>query len=223
MFEIIQTLRHAKAPVTAEMLARTLEVTKRTVYRDIATLQGQRVPIEGEAGIGYILRPGFDLPPLMFTSQEVEAISVGLALLDRSGDAGLRAAAKRVSQKINDVLPEDILSVEDTPLFVSGWNAIPQSKIDPEELRAAIREERVLDISYRDEQDTITTRALKPLAIIYYIDAVVVGGWCELRNDFRHFRIDRMIAITQTERSFKGEGVALRTAWECESRAHISR
>lgn len=214
MFEIIQTLRRAKAPVTAQGLADDLEVTKRTIYRDIATLQGQRVPIEGEAGVGYILRPGFDLPPLMFSSEEVEAISVGLALLTRSGDAGLLAAAQRVTQKISDVLPEDARAVEDTPLHVSGWNAIPSSSVSPETLRRAIRAEQVLHLSYQDDQGRETQRDIKPLALIYYVDALVIAAWCELRDGFRHFRLDRIASCTETDRTFAGQGKALRTAWE---------
>jgi len=214
MFEIIQTLRRAKAPVTASSLADDLEVTKRTIYRDIATLQGQRVPIEGEAGIGYILRPGFDLPPLMFSSEEVEAISVGLALLTRSGDARLLAAARRVTQKISDVLPDHAGSVEDSPLLVSGWNAIPSSSVSPDTLRNAIRSEHVLEIGYQDEQGQQTQRTIKPLALIYYVDALVIAAWCELRVGFRHFRLDRIASCTLTERTFTGEGSALRTAWE---------
>ena len=214
MFEIIQTLRRAKMPVTAESLADDLEVTKRTIYRDIAMLQGQRVPIEGEAGIGYILRPGFDLPPLMFSSEEVEAISVGLALLARSGDAGLLAAAQRVTQKISDVLPDHTGSVEDTPLLVSGWNAIPASSVSPDTLRNAIRAEQVLDIAYQDEHGQQTRRTIKPIALIYYVDVLVVAAWCELRDGFRHFRLDRIASCAMTDRMFEGEGPSLRSAWE---------
>ena len=107
MFEIIQLLRSTKRSLTAQQLAESLEVTKRTIYRDIVALQGMRVPIDGEAGVGYIMRPGFDLPPLMFTTEEVEAIAVGLSLLGRTGDTALETAAKNVVRKISDVLPED--------------------------------------------------------------------------------------------------------------------
>jgi len=187
MFEIIQTLRRAKAPVTAEDLADALEVTKRTVYRDIAALQGQRVPIEGEAGLGYILRPGYDLPPLMFGTEEVEAISVGLALLARSGDV----------------------------------NAIPSGTTGPEVLREAIRTEEVLLLCYEDEKKRQTTRTIKPLALIYYVDALVIAAWCELRQDFRHFRLDRVKSYAATDRSFAGEGSALRSAWEARERVEL--
>lgn len=221
MFEIIQTLRRAKAPVTAEDLADALEVTKRTVYRDIAALQGQRVPIEGEAGLGYILRPGYDLPPLMFGTEEVEAISVGLALLARSGDVKLHSAAERVTRKINDVLPGNASSIDDTPLLVSDSNAIPSGTTGPEVLREAIRTEEVLLLCYEDEKKRQTTRTIKPLALIYYVDALVIAAWCELRQDFRHFRLDRVKSYAATDRSFAGEGSALRSAWEARERVEL--
>ena len=142
MFDIIQLLRSADAPLTANDIANWLEVTKRTIYRDIAALQALRVPIEGEAGVGYVMRPGFDLPPLMFTVEEVEAIVVGLALLGRTGDAGLHSAAARAGQKIGAVLPGDgEHDLKDWPLYTSNWNAIPASRVDLRILRRAIREE----------------------------------------------------------------------------------
>ncbi len=107
MFEIIQLLRSANSPLTAHNIASELEVSKRTVYRDMATLQAMRVPVEGEAGLGYVMRPGYDLPPLNFTSDEIEAVIVGLAMLGRTGDAGLQSAARSVEQKIGTVLPND--------------------------------------------------------------------------------------------------------------------
>src|SRR6476660_7786918 len=106
IFDIIQVLRAAKQPVTAAALAEELEVTVRTVYRDVATLQARRVPIEGAPGIGYVLRRGFDLPPLMFTTEEIEAIAVGARLVARTGDAALQIAADSVVSKVTVVLPE---------------------------------------------------------------------------------------------------------------------
>ncbi len=111
LFDIIQTLRTAQAPVTAESLAKHLEVTVRTVYRDIATLQARRVPIEGAAGIGYVLRRGFDLPPLMFSTEEIEAIAVGMRMLRRTGDAGLQAAAETVLSKVTVACPTPCASI----------------------------------------------------------------------------------------------------------------
>ena len=124
LFDVIQALRTAKGPVTAHTLAERLEVTPRTVYRDIATLQARQVPIEGAAGIGYVLKRGFDLPPLMFTPDEVEAIAVGARMLSRTGDAGLQAAAGRVLSKITVALPDPLRGhLATPPLFVSERGA----------------------------------------------------------------------------------------------------
>ena len=214
MFEIIQLLRRAAKPVTAQALAETLEVVPRTVYRDIAALQAMRVPIEGEAGIGYVMRRGFDLPPLMFTAEEVEAIVVGLSLLRRTGDVGLQAAARRVTAKIAEVLPEeDALNLDDPPLYVSRAGPLPPERVDLRLIRRAIREEAKLWIAYEDAEARRTERTVKPLAILYYIEVVVLTGWCELRQGFRHFRADRIADCRVTGERFTGEGDELRRLW----------
>ena len=117
MFEIIQLLRISDRPCTARAIAEELEVTKCTVYRDIASLQALRIPIEGEAGVGYIMRAGFDLPPINFDIEEAEAITVGLAMITRTGDNGLKRAARSAAQKLTDATP---LS---STLFTSSWGA----------------------------------------------------------------------------------------------------
>jgi len=131
LFEIIQLLRGASAPTTAQAIAEALEVNKRTIYRDIASLQAMRVPIEGEAGIGYVMRAGFDLPPLMFTADEIEAIVVGLSLLGRTSDTNLQTAAARIIGKLADVLPVGSdASLSGRSLQVSHWNAVPAASAD---------------------------------------------------------------------------------------------
>ncbi len=214
LFEIIQTLRKAKAPVAARAIAEALEVSKRTVYRDIVTLQATGVPIEGEAGMGYVMRAGYDLPPLMFTAEEIEAVVVGLSLLGRTGDAGLQAAATRVAEKISDVLPRGNDRVFDmTPLLVSKWNSVPPAGVDSDVLRKAIREERELAIGYRDAEARNTNRMIRPIALVYYVDSVILAAWCLMRDDFRHFRLDRLTACAPSEISFKGDGMRLRKLW----------
>lgn len=216
MFEVIQILRHAKAPMTAQAIADSLEVAKRTIYRDIAALQAMRLPIEGEAGVGYVMRAGYDLPPLMFTSEEMEAIVVGLALLGRTGDPGLERAAEQAAWKISDVLPDNALPP--ASLHVSKWNRIPESSVEAGALRRLIREEAELNISYRDLKERRTARTIRPLALIYYIDVVVLAAWCELRQAFRHFRVERIEECRPTGNHFTGSGAALREAWERDSR-----
>ena len=214
LFEIIQVLRRASAPIPARAIAATLEVTTRTIYRDIATLQAMRVPIEGEAGVGYVMRRGFDLPPLMFTAEEVEAITVGLALLDRTRDDGLRRAATGVRQKLADVIPRQVGSIlDEVPLRTSSWSDIPSAETDCGLVRRAIREERKLRFDYRDALAQSTTRTVMPLTLTYWIDGIVLGAWCELRSDYRHFRIDRMGDCTVSSDVFSGEGQRLRQAW----------
>ena len=153
LFDIIQRLRTARRPLTAAALAEDLEVTVRTVYRDIATLQARRVPIEGAAGIGYLMRRGFDLPPLMFTVEEIEAIAVGARLVARTGDLGLQDAAESVLSKVTVVLPDGLRTqLASAPIFVSESGAPVPERVDLSAVRQAIRDEHKLRIAYEDER-----------------------------------------------------------------------
>ena len=212
LFEIIQLLRRAKGPVTADVLAAELEINPRTVYRDMAALQAMRVPIEGAAGIGYVMRRGFDLPPLMFSAEEVEALVVGLSLVARTGDAGLLKAAHSASAKIADILPEPLRrDIGANRLRVSDWGAKTPG-FDLAVCRRAVREERKLAMTYRSEVEE-TQRIVLPLAVIYYVEVTVVAAWCELRRDFRHFRADRIGALDLLDERFAARGESLRAAW----------
>ena len=217
MYEIIQLLRSARSPMTAQAISEALEVSKRTAYRDIAALQSMRVPIDGEAGVGYIMRPGFDLPPMAFSSEEIEAIIVGLALLRRTGDTGLLRASQQVAKKISDVVPDQTKAhFSKKTLHVSGWNVIPTSDININRLRRAIRDEEKLNLTYKDMGNKCTRRTILPLAIVYYTDAIILAAWCELRADFRHFRIDRSQAFEPTGEFFYDRGDHLRTDWQAQ-------
>lgn len=217
MFEIIQLLRSARRSMTAQDLADELEVTKRTIYRDIVALQSMRVPIDGEAGVGYLMRPGFDLPPLMFTAEEVEAIAVGLSLLGRTGDASLQSVAQSVVRKISDVLPaENPYGLISQSVFTSSWHNIPKSDVDPAMLRKSVREQEVINIHYLDVKGAGTQRQILPLAILYYVDSLVLAAWCELRNDYRHFRVDRINECTATGIYFIDRGGELRDKWQAQ-------
>ena len=214
LFEIIQILRVAKRPVTAASIAERLEVAVRSIYRDIAALQAMRVPIDGERGIGYILRPGFDLPPLMFTIEETEAVVLGLALIERTGDKELTQAAKKVAGKIAAAVPPPLRQLV-SARSLHAWGPIaPQPQnIDFTLIRRAIRDEKKLDIDYRDELGRITRRIIRPLALIYYLDAAMIVGWCELREAIRNFRLDRTQSCRETGLHFRNEGDALRDTW----------
>jgi predicted DNA-binding transcriptional regulator YafY len=214
LFEIIQILRLARQPVTAASIAGRLEVTVRSVYRDIVALQGMRVPIEGGRGIGYILRPGFDLPPLMFSIEEMEAIVLSLALLERTGDAELTQAATRVSRKIAGAVPEPLRRVLDAKaLYAWGNIARPPGGVDLSLIRRAIRDEEKLDIAYRDELGRCTDRIIRPVALIYYSQTANVVAWCELRQAVRNFRSDRIEHCEAAGQFFKGQGESLRQLW----------
>lgn len=163
------------------------------------------------------MQSGFDLPSLMFDPNELEAIMVGLAMLVRTGDLGLERAAKSAIFKITDVLPEDI--DHNVPHHVSTWSSIPHSKIDLGTLRRFIREEVELEIEYLDSSEQHTIRKIRPIAIVYYIDAVLLAAWCELRQAFRHFRVDRIQKCGATGNLFTGLGEKLRVAWEQEGLA----
>jgi predicted DNA-binding transcriptional regulator YafY len=173
-----------------------------------------RVPIDGERGIGYILRPGFDLPPLMFTIEETEAIVLGLALIERTGDNELTEAAKKVSAKIAAAVPQPLRqTLSARSLHAWGPIAPAPAHVDFTLIRKAIRDEEKLDLVYRDEQGRITRRIIRPLALIYYLDAQVIVGWCELRQAIRNFRLDRTQACSATGLHFRNEGDALRDLW----------
>jgi predicted DNA-binding transcriptional regulator YafY len=214
LFDIIQALRSAKGPLTATELARQLEVTPRTIYRDIATLQARRIPIEGAAGFGYVLRRGFDLPPLMFTAEETEAILVGALLTRRTGDPGLKAAADSVLAKVSAILPSTLQNQLTSPsFFVSEHGAIEPAIADLALIRRAIRSRNKLRIDYLDREGVRTGRQIWPIAIAYFVEVTLVCAWCELRGDYRHFRADRIQSLKVTEEIFSTEGGRLMTEW----------
>jgi predicted DNA-binding transcriptional regulator YafY len=214
LFEIIQILRLSPGPVTAAAIAEQLEVTPRSIYRDIVALQAMRVPIEGGRGIGYILRPGFTLPPLMLSIEETEAIVLALALLERTADTELRQAAKSVTRKIAAVVPAPLsASFSSNALHAWGRSAPVPDAVDLALVRRAIRDEQKLTLDYRDELGRATERRIRPVALIYYSETANIVGWCELRNAIRNFRADRVEHCALLPEHFRKEGDALRRLW----------
>ena len=212
LFEIIQILRAASAPVTAEALAARLEVSVRTVYRDVAALQAMGTPVDGEAGVGYLLRRGYDLPPLNFETEEIEALHVGLSMLARTGDSALQRAALRVRDKI------DALHPGADWICVSPWGAPVDNPdcgcVSVATLREAVREARKLRIIYRDGTGSETVRTIRPLVLVYHIESTLLAAWCELRGDFRHFRTDRLYGCEVLDECFAEHKSALRSLWQ---------
>ncbi|UCI10651.1 helix-turn-helix transcriptional regulator [Mesorhizobium sp. B1-1-8] len=195
LFQLIQILRRNSRPVTAAAIAQELEVSKRTVYRDVADLMGQRVPISGEAGFGYMLQPGFDMPPLMFTPDEVESIVLGAQWVALHSDAVIANAARDVVSKIAAVVPETLRPfIAEPSMGIRSTRSTPNESIDVAPIRQAIREGRKLQLEYRSEAGEITIRTVWPVILGYSETSRLLVAWCELRQDFRHFRTDRMLA-----------------------------
>jgi predicted DNA-binding transcriptional regulator YafY len=223
LFDIIQTLRAAARPLTAAVLAQKLEITVRTIYRDIAALQASRVPIEGAPGIGYLLRRSFNLPPLMFTADEFDAIAVGARHVRRLRDKKLQQAAESVLTKVTAIVPESLQShLRPPPFYVSGGSAPAVTGIDLGEVRDAIHAARKIAISYVDEKAQRSTRTVRPIAMAYYVDVTVIVAWCELRQDFRHFRADRIESARLLDESFASESAYLMAQWLALSKARES-
>lgn len=217
MFEIVQMLRAARKPLTAQGIAQRLGVTPRTVYRDIAALQAAGIPAEGEAGIGYVLRGSLDLPPMRFTADELEAILVGLSMIGRTGDRTLVAAGENVLAKIADILPCGSPPLDPSRAVVSGWHDIPPGATEARLLREAIRADRKVLLHYRDAAGNTTRRIVCPIAMIYYVDSLLLAAYCELRGGFRHFRHDRIEYCEMLDTSFASEARQLRQRWRDEN------
>lgn len=217
LLALVQALRRHRRPVTAETLSQELEVSVRTVYRDIAALAANRVPVRGEAGIGYVLDPGYDLPPMMFTPDEVEAILVGLRWLRERADASLSRAADDVLAKIGSVLPTALKPVlYEGALFAPAMgNKVKHEVVDIGPLRSAIRNGLKAHIQYADAGGTATARVIWPFGLAYFDSVRVVIAWCEMREGFRHFRTDRIAALEIGER-YPGRRAQLLQRWKKE-------
>jgi predicted DNA-binding transcriptional regulator YafY len=214
LFQIIQVLRRSRQPVTADAMAAELETSKRTIYRDIADLMGQRVPIRGEAGVGYVLDGGFDLPPLMLTPDEIEAAVLGAQWVAGRGDPALARAALDLIAKIGAAVPERLrpFALEPATRAAPRWNIAPDG-LDMAQVRNAIRTGHKLALSYRDEQDRLSERTIWPFAVGYHETVRLLIAWCELRGDFRSFRTDRVTAAEFLEERYPERPAILRARW----------
>lgn len=214
LFQIVQILRRASRPVTADAIAEELETSKRSVYRDMAALIGQRVPIRGEAGIGYVLDGGFDLPPLMLTADEIDAVALGAQWVAGHADPALARAARDVLAKVAAVLPEEMRGFLEDPSARTppAWDSAAD-RVDAAQLRSAIRAARKIAIRYTDPSGTQTERTVWPL-VVGYLDTVrVLIGWCELRQDFRSFRLDRIVEVDFLEARIPADPATMRRKW----------
>jgi predicted DNA-binding transcriptional regulator YafY len=194
LFQLMDALRGNRRPVTAGALAERLGVSERTIYRDIQALAQLGAPVEGSAGLGYVLRNGFFLPPLMFDADELEALVLGARWVRHQGDDSLSAAADRALAKIATATPRDLRDhMAETSLWVpvGPTPARPDPFVRP--AREAIRRQCKLRIAYRDEHDAASERVVWPFALAFFQERRVMAAWCELRDAIRHFRVDRIV------------------------------
>ena len=215
LFQIIQILRRSSRPVTADDIARELEVSLRTVYRDTADLIGQRVPIRGEAGFGYVLDDDFNMPPLMLTPDEIEAAVLGAQWVAGRGDPVLARAANDLIAKIASVVPERLRPFLATPSI--GTRPAGQTApdgIDITRTRAWIRSGNKIRIGYRDLRGEASQRVIWPVIVGYFENARMLAAWCELRQDFRHFRTDRILGVEFLDERHGCRSGELRLRWK---------
>ncbi|MEM7307484.1 MAG: YafY family protein [Planctomycetota bacterium] len=205
LFQIVQLLRGRRV-VTASELAQELEVSLRTIYRDVADLLASGVPIEGEAGVGYCLPRGFDLPPLMFDEDELEALVLGARMVEAWADRALARRARSMLAKIEAVLPERLRPrLERVELFAPSFHVDEGMKASLEAFRRATDARRKLRFAYTDKSGAASERTVRPLALVFWGSAWTATGWCELRSDFRSFSPERMREVEVLDEVFEQE------------------
>ncbi len=217
LFLLMDALRGHRRPVTAAALADKLGVSERTIYRDIQTLAGLGAPVEGEAGVGYVLRAGGFLPPLMFSADELEALVLGARWVGQQGDDGLAKAAANALAKIATASPRDLRdTMADTSLWVpiEGAARVREEFMAP--VREAIRHGHTLRLAYRDGSGKASERVVWPFALAFFEGARVLAAWCELRVAFRHFRIDRIGAAVSDGERYPAQRQELLRRWRAE-------
>jgi predicted DNA-binding transcriptional regulator YafY len=214
LFSLLDALRRRRRPVTAAVLAEELGVTVRTIYRDVGTLVGMGAPIDGEAGVGYVLRPGFLLPPLMFDGEEAEALALGLSLVAERRDEQLAAAADKALRRILDVMPPALRERAEAGALMAGPTFDkPGYAIDVARLRQAIRDEQKVVIDYSDESGRVSTRTIWPMTLAFFARDEVLVAWCELRDDYRSFRADRIRSLAPIGVRYPRRRAAMLAEW----------
>ncbi|MCW5689276.1 MAG: YafY family transcriptional regulator [Pseudolabrys sp.] len=213
LLDLVQLLRRRRHPVRGQELARELDISLRTLYRDVASLQAQGAPIDGEPGLGYVLRPGFTLPPLMFSEDEVEALMLGSHWVAENGDPRLAQAAMDVMAKVAAVSPPDRRAQFDNPSLLIVTRSKEQLNMMAP-IRDAIRRERKLAIDYRDAGSAVTQRTIWPFAVGFFEEARIVVAWCELRQDYRHFRIDRITGLAEIDARYPKRRAVMLKDWQ---------
>lgn len=214
LLQLLQILRCHRRAVSGQTLAKETGVSIRTLYRDIASLQAQGAMIEGEPGVGYRLRPGFTLPPLAFSHEELDALVLGMRMVAEQGDRPLARNAMSILAKVNAVIPvERQYELESSALLIGAGREVADQIVDIDQLRAAIRREYKLSIAYRDPSGTPSKRIVWPYALVYFNSTRVLMCWCEMRSAFRNFRTDRILAIEHLAIRYPKRRQALLSDW----------
>jgi len=205
LFQLVLLLRRRRA-TTARALARAMKVSERTIYRDMRSLSLSGVPVEGEAGVGYILRRDFDLPPLMFSAEEAQALLLGARMVQAWGDAGLERAADSLLDKVRAVAPPTLIdSLDSQTLLVPDFHVSPAVRQTLGRVREGIVERRKIAFHYTRADGRQARRTVRPLGLFYWGNTWSFGAWCELRGAFRNFRVDRTDGLVVTETRFDSE------------------
>lgn len=222
LFQVIQILRRSSLPVTAAAMAAELEVSTRTVYRDVADLMAQRIPIEGTAGLGYLLAADYDMPPLMLTPDELEAVVLGAQWVSSHSDKSLANAARDVVAKIAAVVPDRLRAVVMEPsVGTKPPGERPEERVDAAMLRSAIRHGRKLRLRYRSEAGEETERTVWPVILGYDETSRLLVGWCEMRQGFRHFRTNRIVTAELCDETIGLPAGTLRRRWHLWREAQV--
>lgn len=215
LFQIIQILRSTRSPITGRELAEELEVSLSTLYRDMAELTAQRIPITGEAGVGYVLDDGYDMPPLMLTADELEAAALGATWVAAEADPTLARAARDLVSKLSQAIPKELRPIV---LDASSKAMRTQSKIsekfDGALLRHAIRQRYRVQLVYKDRDGKTTDRIIWPLLIAFLDRTRYIVGWCETKQDYRHFKTERVKELKVLGDKYSGRRTALLKGWE---------
>ena len=215
LFQIIQILRSTRSPITGRKLADELEISLSTLYRDMAELHAQRIPITGEAGVGYVLDGSYDMPPLMLTADELEAAALGAAWVVSEADPSLARAARDLVTKLSTAIPKEL-----RPVVLDASSKPIQTRVrvterfDSALLRHAIRERYRLQLIYTDRDGSMTDRIVWPLLIAFLDRTRYLVGWCEMKNGYRHFKTERVQELKVLAEKYPGRRAALLKGWE---------
>ncbi|MDA9399362.1 helix-turn-helix transcriptional regulator [Bradyrhizobium sp. CCBAU 45389] len=216
LFDLMQILRRHRHPVSGSNLAVEAGVSLRTIYRDIADLQALGAQIEGEPGFGYVLQPGFLLPPLMFSEQEIQALALGAQWVSRQTDEEFSLAARNALAKIGAVLPSELRhKIDDNAFHVARRPKQPEA-VDLRVVRQAMRDQHKLSIVYRDPKGARTTRTIWPIGVAFFDSRRILAGWCEMRKDFRAFRADRIEKVRLKTDRYPGRRRDLVKRWRAQ-------